>query len=120
MDAVRYGASSFLPQGSTPEFACELIRTVRAGHAVIAPQALGALRTAEPDPAPPTPELYVTLGEREVLAAVARGLANPEICAKLFLGKSTVKTRIGAILRKLELRDRVQFVVYPYENRVGR
>lgn len=122
VDAVRHGASGFLLKDSTPEFVCESIRTVNAGHSVIAPQDLGALLAVEPEPELPAPALYNTLTEREreVFAAVARGLANPEICAKLFLSESTVKTHIGAILRKLELRDRVQIVVYSYENRIGR
>lgn len=122
VDAVRHGASGFLLKDSTPEFVCESIRTVFAGHSVIAPQNLDALLGTEPEEEPQLPGLYgaLTEREREVFAAVARGLANPEICAQLFLSASTVKTHIGSILRKLELRDRVQIVVYSYENRIGR
>ena len=120
--AVRHGASGFLLKDSTPEFVCESIRAVHAGNAVIAPQNLAALLEAEPAPAPEVPELFDELTEREkeVFAAVALGLANQEISARLFLSESTVKTHIGAILRKLELRDRVQIVVYAYENGIRR
>ena len=120
--AVRHGASGFLLKDSTPEFVCEAIRAVHAGNSVIAPQNLAALLEAEPVPVPDVPALFDELTEREkeVFAAVALGLANQEISAKLFLSESTVKTHIGAILRKLDLRDRVQIVVYSYENGIRR
>ena len=120
--AVRHGASGFLLKDSTPEFVCESIRAVHAGNSVIAPQNLAALLEAEPVTVPDVPALFDELTEREkeVFAAVALGLANQEISAKLFLSESTVKTHIGAILRKLDLRDRVQIVVYSYENGIRR
>ena len=54
--------------------------------------------------------------EVEVLAAVAAGLSNAEIASTVFVSESTVKTHVGAILRKLDLRDRVQIVVFAYEH----
>lgn len=120
--AVRHGASGFILKDSTPEFVCESIRAVHAGNSVIAPQNLAALLEAEPEPVPEVPEDFCELTDREkeVFAAVALGLTNQEISAKLFLSESTVKTHIGAILRKLDLRDRVQIVVYSYENGIRR
>lgn len=120
--AVRHGASGFLLKDSTPEFVCESIRAVHGGSAVIAPQSLAALLRDEPEPVPevPVPYLELTEREREVFNAVALGLTNQEISGRLFLSESTVKTHIGAILRKLALRDRVQIVVYSYENGIGR
>ncbi|GAA1860053.1 response regulator transcription factor [Paeniglutamicibacter psychrophenolicus] len=120
--AVRHGASGFLLKDSTPEFVCEAIRAVHGGNAVIAPQSLAALLRDEPLPVPevPVPYLELTEREREVFNAVALGLTNQEISGRLFLSESTVKTHIGAILRKLALRDRVQIVVYSYENGIGR
>lgn len=120
--AVRHGASGFILKDSTPEFVCESIRAVHAGSSVIAPQNLAALLNSEPIPLPEVPAAYceLTEREREIFAAVSLGLTNQEISTKLFLSESTVKTHIGAILRKLDLRDRVQIVVYSYENKISR
>jgi DNA-binding NarL/FixJ family response regulator len=116
--AIRYGASGFLLKDTTPAQLAEAIRTVYAGNAVLSPGDLTVLldqqfRTAV---APPAPFLTLTDKEREVFAAVARGLSNAEIGELIFASESTVKTHVGAILRKLALRDRVQIVVFAHQH----
>jgi DNA-binding CsgD family transcriptional regulator len=53
--------------------------------------------------------------EQEVLDLLARGLSNPEICQQLVITEATAKTHVARILQKLDLRDRVQAVIYAYE-----
>lgn len=116
--AIRYGASGFLLKGTTPVMLADAIRTVHAGNAVLAPSDLSTLLEGQFKSRTPTPTAYQSLTEkeREVFAAVARGLSNTEIGAQVFASESTVKTHVGAILRKLGLRDRVQIVVFAHEH----
>ncbi|TQK68669.1 MULTISPECIES: response regulator transcription factor [unclassified Nocardioides] len=116
--AIRYGASGFLLKGTTPVMLRDAIRTVHAGNAVLAPADLSTLLDQQfrAVAAPPASYLGLTDKEREVFAAVARGLSNQEIAGQVFLSESTVKTHVGAILRKLGLRDRVQIVVFAHEH----
>ncbi|GAA5020672.1 response regulator [Actinopolymorpha pittospori] len=116
--AIRYGASGFLLKDTTPALLCDAIRTVHAGNAVLAPQDLAALLDGQYRSRVPLPENYLALTdkEREVFTAVARGLSNTEIAGLVFASESTVKTHVGAILRKLALRDRVQIVVFAHEH----
>ena len=116
--AIRYGASGFLLKDTTPEFLLAAIRTVHAGNAVLAPDDLTALVSGSLTPRREAPREFATLTdkEREVFDAVARGLSNAEIGRTLHLSESTVKTHVGAVLRKLALRDRVQLVVYAVDH----
>jgi DNA-binding NarL/FixJ family response regulator len=123
--ALRAGASGFLLKDVPPADLLSAIRAVASGDAVVAPSTTrrlletvahqlphpgAAMRAGDPALATVTPR------EREVLVAVARGLSNTEIAGQLVLAEATVKTHVGRILAKLELRDRVQIVVYAYEH----
>ena len=121
--ALRAGASGFLLKDAPPADLLSAIRAVASGEAVVAPShdAAAARERRAPDPGRtarvPPPELAtLTPREHEVVIAVARGLSNAEISERLVLAEATVKTHIGRILAKLELRDRVQIVVFAYEN----
>lgn len=116
--AIRHGASGFLLKGTTPLQLRDAIRTVHAGNAVLAPTDLSGLLEQQfrAPVAPPAAYVGLTEKEREVFDAVARGLSNTEIAARIFASESTVKTHVGAILRKLSLRDRVQIVVFAHEH----
>ncbi|WP_151083150.1 response regulator [Nocardioides cynanchi] len=116
--AIRSGASGFLLKGTTPAMLRDAIRTVYAGNAVLAPQDLATLLDGQFQARTPPPPSYLSLTdkEREVFGAVAQGLSNSEIGGQIFASESTVKTHVGAILRKLGLRDRVQIVVFGHEH----
>jgi DNA-binding NarL/FixJ family response regulator len=116
--AIRHGASGFLLKDTTPLMLRDAIRTVHAGNAVLAPQDLSVLLDGQFRARTPVPAAYdgLTEKEREVFDAVARGLSNTEIAGLIFASESTVKTHVGAILRKLALRDRVQIVVFAHEH----
>lgn len=121
-EALHAGASGFLLKNAEPEQLVEAIRAVGLGHALLAPEVtrrvIGRMtQKAEPRPRSAPAELaYLTEREREVLVLVAGGLSNAEIAAELVVGEATVKTHVSACLAKLHLRDRVQAVVYAYEN----
>jgi DNA-binding NarL/FixJ family response regulator len=122
--ALRVGASGFLLKDVRPAELITAIRTVAAGNAVVSPRVTRRLleeySQVMPDPAGRQTERYPQLSsltdrEGEVLEAVARGLSNAEIAAKLFVSETTVKSHVGRILAKLGLRDRIQIVVLAYE-----
>jgi DNA-binding NarL/FixJ family response regulator len=118
--AIRGGASGFVLKDADPEFLLAAIRTVHAGTAVIAASATRELfEHFDRRPARPVEPLEfgaLTARERDIFLLAARGLSNAEIAAGEFLSEATVKTHISRILGKLGLRDRVQLVVFAFEN----
>jgi DNA-binding NarL/FixJ family response regulator len=125
--ALRAGASGFLLKDVPPDQLTAAIRAVAAGDAVVAPRITRRLldtfanqlpdHAAEPPPAAADhPRLRELTGrEREVLLEVAAGRTNAEIADRLVLSEATVKTHVGRILAKLDLRDRVQAVILAHE-----
>lgn len=126
---LNAGASGFLLKNAEPSDLTAAIRTVAAGDAVIAPRITrrlleefaGSLPGAQATNDPSTELLArLTPREREVLIEVSTGRSNSEIADRLFLSEATVKTHLGRVLTKLELRDRVQAVVFAYRNGLAR
>ena len=120
-DALRAGASGFMLKDAPPEEIAAAVRIVASGEALLAPSVTRAVieEFARQQPSAATTEppavAELTPREREVLDLLARGLSNPEICAQLVVSEATTKTHVAHILQKLDLRDRVQAVIYAYE-----
>jgi DNA-binding NarL/FixJ family response regulator len=122
---LRAGASGFLLKNVPPDDLLSAIRAVASGDAVVAPSVtrrlLDAMADRLPDPGgrpdAGSDSRLARLTERElgVLLKVADGLSNAEIARELTLSEATVKTHVGRVLNKLELRDRVQAVVLAYQ-----
>jgi DNA-binding NarL/FixJ family response regulator len=119
-EAMKAGASGFLLKDAPRDQLVGAVRTVAAGDALLAPALVRRLIedfVRRPGPGERLPAELDELTEREleVLTLIARGLANAEIAAVLFVSEATVRTHVTHILSKLGLRDRVQAVVLAYE-----
>jgi DNA-binding NarL/FixJ family response regulator len=120
--ALRAGASGFMLKDAPAEQLINAVRVIAGGDALLAPSVTRLLieevsRRPSVDAASVAPGLAdLTERELEVLRLMARGLSNGEIATQLYLGEATVKTHVGRVLTKLELRDRVQAVVVAYES----
>ena len=123
--ALRAGASGFLLKRTRPEELIAAVHTIAAGDSLLSPSV--TRRVIDRMAQQPTPELAdqakvdeLTPREREVLELIARGLSNREIAAALVVEESTIRTHVKRILTKLDLRDRVQAVIFAYETGVNR
>jgi DNA-binding NarL/FixJ family response regulator len=119
--ALRAGASGFLLKDVPPEQLCWAVRSVAAGDALIDPAVTRRLILRFADAARahdglPDRLAELTPRELDVLRLLAQGRSNSEIAEDLVIEQSTVKTHVGRILTKLDLRDRVQAVVLAYES----
>jgi DNA-binding NarL/FixJ family response regulator len=120
-EALHAGASGFLLKDTLPDDLLAAVRVVASGEALLAPKVTRRLieqfvqqpvaARAEPHPGLNS----LTEREREVLAAVARGLSNAEIGEELFMSHATAKTHVSRLLTKLDARDRAQLVMLAYE-----
>ncbi len=119
-EALRAGASGFLLKDAPRGDLIAAIRVAAAGDALLAPSVTRRLIEAfarRPAAAAPAPSKLASLTprERDILRLVARGRSNAEIARELVVSEATVKTHVGHLLAKLDLRDRVQAVILAYE-----
>ncbi|KJF22022.1 DNA-binding response regulator [Rhodococcus sp. ACPA4] len=120
-EALRIGASGFMLKDAPAEELIRAVRVVAEGHALLAPTVTRRLIEEVTSRRTPTRVRssaldMLTPREREVLELIARGLSNIEIAEHLFVAEQTVKTHVGKVLSKLDLRDRAQAVVVAYES----
>jgi DNA-binding NarL/FixJ family response regulator len=123
--ALRAGASGFLLKRTRPEELIAAIRTIAAGDSLLSPSV--TRRVIDRLAQQPATEFAdrskldeLTRREREVFELVARGLSNREIARELVVEESTIRTHVKRILMKLQLRDRVQIVIFAYETSANR
>jgi DNA-binding NarL/FixJ family response regulator len=122
-EALRAGASGFLLKDTPPEQLVAAIEVIASGDALLSPTITKRvieefIRRPPSTVATQLPAALseLTTRELEVLGFMARGLSNAEIAKDLFVSETTVKTHVARVLMKLDLRDRVQAVVYAYES----
>ncbi len=119
-EALRAGASGFILKNAPPEDLIAAVRVVAEGNALLAPSVTRRIinEFAQRIPRVDLKAGLSSLTEREieVMRLIAKGKTNAEIAADLFVGETTVKTHISNLFAKLDLRDRVQAVVYAYES----
>jgi DNA-binding NarL/FixJ family response regulator len=119
--ALRAGAAGFLLKDSPAEELIRAVRTVSSGNALLDPavtgRVLNAYRSGSPAVVTATPDA-LTSRELDVLRLIGRGLSNSEIAAELTISEVTVKSHIGRIFTKLDLRDRAAAIVYAFDQRL--
>jgi DNA-binding NarL/FixJ family response regulator len=120
-DALHAGASGFMLKDAPPEEIAAAVRIVASGESLLAPAVTRAVieeftrLSPAKLPVPPRALEQLTPREQEVLDLLVCGMSNPEICERLVISEATAKTHVARILQKLDLRDRVQAVIYAYE-----
>jgi DNA-binding NarL/FixJ family response regulator len=119
-DALRAGASGFILKDVTAQRLIEAVRIVGEGSMLLGPtitrRLVEDLTVSRATPLNATAHHSLTSREQEVLELLGKGLSNAEIAAQLVLSIETVKSHVSEVLRKLNLRDRVQAVVWCYEH----
>lgn len=129
-DAIRGGASGFLLKNADPDDLIAAVQAVAGGYALLAPEVTvrvierfakslevaGTAPTARPSSEHRKRLDSLTQREKEILASLATGLSNAELASKFFLAEATVKSHVSSLLAKVQVRDRVQAVVFAYES----
>ncbi|HET8662755.1 MAG TPA: response regulator transcription factor [Nocardioides sp.] len=120
VEAFRAGAAGFVLKTAPPGQLVAAVRTIVLGEALLAPASTRQLIQQSSRQVAPSPLLdSLSARETDVLRLLARGMSNSEIAGELFVEPSTVKTHVANVLAKLGVRDRVQAVVFAFENGVA-
>lgn len=115
--ALRAGAAGFLLKSVEPAALIDAVRRVAAGDGILAPEVTRRILTefTRAQPAETTEEVpglaELTDREREVLAALGRGLSNAQLAAELVISEATAKTHVSRVLAKLNLASRTQAAI---------
>jgi DNA-binding NarL/FixJ family response regulator len=116
-ESLRAGASAFLLKDAPEQQLVAAVRVVADGGSLFSPSVTRRLIERFATSTSPASALLeeLTPREQEVLRLIARGRSNAEIAAELVVSEHTAKTHVASILQKLDLRNRVQAVVFAYE-----
>ncbi|MGW5578445.1 response regulator [Micromonospora chokoriensis] len=123
--ALESGASGFILKDSEPEDLVEAVRRLANGYGLVDQAVTHRVISefAKRTPAPPSDAAaahQLTARETEIVELLAQGLSNVEIADRLFIETSTVKSHLGRAMAKIGVRDRLQTVVWAYQNGVVR
>src|SRR4051794_8746239 len=127
IDGLRAGASGFLVKDSTAEQLVQAVRVIADGQAQLSPSVTRRLLDLHGESLPRVrgsgrKESLAGITPRQlaVLKLAARGLSNAQIAVALDLAPSSVKTHVRHLLARLGLTERVQLVVFAYEEELVR
>ncbi|CAM2937263.1 response regulator transcription factor [Streptomyces albus] len=115
--ALRNGACGFLLKDAASNLLIEAVRSAARGDALVSPAVTVRLlkHLADPNPAAPAPQHPLSERELDVVRLLAVGRTNQEICAELHLSLGTVKTHLGNIKDKLNVRNRVEIAAWAWD-----
>lgn len=122
-ECMRIGACGYLLKKIEADFLLDSIRHAAAGDSIISPEMTGKLvmRLRNEKNSAVSQEIdSLTPRERETLAWLAKGVSNKEIARSLDLAESTVKVHVQSVLRKLNIKSRVQAAVYAVEHHLDK
>lgn len=113
MKALKAGARGYILKGVAARELLRILRAIAAGESYVPPALAASLLVELSTPIPQTKQPHdpideLTEREREILQALASGLSNREIAARMFLSEKTVKHYMTNILQKLQVRNRVE------------
>ncbi len=122
LETLHAGAAGYLLKNIDAEYFVDAIRRAAAGDSVVSPEMTSKLVAGlKRKAAAPLPDKdLLSVREREILAALARGASNKELAREFELAESTVKIHVQNILRKLKMTSRVQAAVYAVEHGISK